>query len=174
MVASGRKIAGNAQYRTRDAVIQHGSLSYALAPERHLGVFAAPGVDEAAFRERVTSIHEESGIDREAAVAAVEDALASWCDATEGSGRTGNSRRPANWPRRSTRPTSGPASGSAEAERLRFVPGELFDGGPDLVEGWLVPGRVEGWSPTQRYCTTPSVSTRNTDRFERGNTRNAR
>jgi len=84
MVASGRKIAGNAQYRTRDAVIQHGSLSYALAPERHLGVFAAPGVDEAAFRERVTSIHEESGIDREAAVAAVEDALASWCDATEG------------------------------------------------------------------------------------------
>jgi len=84
MVASGRKIAGNAQYRTRDAVIQHGSLSYALDPPAHLGVFADPGVDAEAFRERVTSIHEEAGIDREAAVRAVEDALAGWCDAEEG------------------------------------------------------------------------------------------
>lgn len=84
MVASGRKIAGNAQYRTRDAVIQHGSLSYDLAPERHLGVFAAPGVTESEFRERVTSIRDEAGIDRDEAVSALADALADWCDATVG------------------------------------------------------------------------------------------
>jgi len=84
MVAGGKKIAGNAQYRTRDAVIQHGSLSYDLAVEDHLGVFAGPGVDESAFRERVTSIREQAGIDREQAVDALEDALQSWCGATVG------------------------------------------------------------------------------------------
>jgi len=84
MVAGGKKIAGNAQYRTRDAVIQHGSLSYDLAVGDHLGVFADPGVDEAAFRERVTSIREQAGISREDAVAALEDALQSWCDASIG------------------------------------------------------------------------------------------
>ncbi|MFC3478300.1 lipoate--protein ligase family protein [Halobacterium litoreum] len=84
MTVDGRKIAGNAQYRTRDAVIQHGSLSYDLAPERHLGVFADPGVTPERFRERVTSIREESGVDRDEAVRAVEDALADWCDATVG------------------------------------------------------------------------------------------
>ncbi|WP_336034969.1 lipoate--protein ligase family protein [Halobacterium yunchengense] len=84
VVAGGRKIAGNAQYRTRDAVIQHGSLSYALAPDRHLGVFSDPGVTEAEFRERVTSVREEAGIDRAEAVAALADALADWCDASVG------------------------------------------------------------------------------------------
>jgi lipoate-protein ligase A len=84
MVAGGKKIAGNAQYRTRDAVIQHGSLSYDLAVDDHLGVFADPGVDETRFRERVTSIREQAGIDREAAVGALADALQSWCDATVG------------------------------------------------------------------------------------------
>jgi lipoate-protein ligase A len=84
MVAGGKKIAGNAQYRTRDAVIQHGSLSYALAPTDHLGVFAAPGVSEPAFRERVTSIRDQASIDREDAVSALENALRDWCDATVG------------------------------------------------------------------------------------------
>jgi len=83
MVAGGKKIAGNAQYRTRDAVIQHGSLSYDLAVDDHLGVFADPGVDESGFRERVTSIREQAGIEREDAVAALEDALQAWCDASE-------------------------------------------------------------------------------------------
>lgn len=84
IAADGRKISGNAQYRTRDAVIQHGSLSYDLAPERHLGVFADPGIDAERFRERVTSIRGEAGISREAAVSALEDALAKWCDAAVG------------------------------------------------------------------------------------------
>ncbi len=84
IAVDGRKISGNAQYRTRDAVIQHGSLSYALAPDAHLGVFADPGIDTERFRERVTSIHEEAGISREDAVTALEDALAEWCDARVG------------------------------------------------------------------------------------------
>jgi lipoate-protein ligase A len=84
MVVDGRKIAGNAQYRTRDAVIQHGSLSYALRPEDHLGVFADSGVDEERFRERVTSIRDVAGIDRETAVSELADALSEWCDAEVG------------------------------------------------------------------------------------------
>jgi lipoate-protein ligase A len=83
ILAGGRKISGNAQYRQRDAVVQHGSLSYALAVESHLGVFAAD-LDAEVFRERVTSIREQSGIDRESAVSALEGALADWADASEG------------------------------------------------------------------------------------------
>ncbi|GAA0287429.1 lipoate--protein ligase family protein [Halobacterium noricense] len=84
ITVDGRKISGNAQYRTRDAVIQHGSLSYALAPDAHLGVFVDPGIDAERFRERVTNIHEEAGISRDDAVEALEDALAEWCDARVG------------------------------------------------------------------------------------------
>ncbi len=36
IVANGRKISGNAQYRRKDAVIQHGSLKFALDAKRHL------------------------------------------------------------------------------------------------------------------------------------------
>lgn len=85
MVATGKKIAGNAQYRTRDAVIQHGSLSYALRPANHLGVFTSPDVSESTFRERVTSIQDESGITRKEAIEALENALKDWCDAVVGS-----------------------------------------------------------------------------------------
>ncbi|UWG47154.1 Lipoate-protein ligase A [Halanaeroarchaeum sp. HSR-CO] len=84
VVVDGRKIAGNAQYRQRDAVIQHGSLSYALDPDRHRGVFTDIPVDEATFRERITSIGETAGIDRPAAVEALESALEAWADANEG------------------------------------------------------------------------------------------
>jgi lipoate-protein ligase A len=84
VLAGGEKISGNAQYRQRDAVIQHGSLSYALAVERHLGVFDTDAVSPEAFRERVTSIRERSGLDREDAVDALERALADWADAGEG------------------------------------------------------------------------------------------
>jgi lipoate-protein ligase A len=85
ILAGAEKISGNAQYRRRDAVVQHGSLSYALSPERHLGVFATDEVDESRFRERVTSIREQAGIEREEAVEALESALQEWVDASEGS-----------------------------------------------------------------------------------------
>lgn len=79
-----RKVSGNAQYRRRDAVIQHGSITYEVRAERHLGTFLDAGTPPERFRERVTGIAEEAGIDREGAVATLEDALAEWADATEG------------------------------------------------------------------------------------------
>ncbi|MFB6102115.1 MAG: biotin/lipoate A/B protein ligase family protein [Haloplanus sp.] len=79
-----RKVSGNAQHRRTDAVVQHGSLTYAVRPERHLSVFADPGVDAAAFRERVTGIEDHADVSRSDAVAAVEDALREWAAATAG------------------------------------------------------------------------------------------
>jgi len=73
-----RKIAGNAQYRKRDAVIQHGSLTFSVDAERHLGAFADPPVTPAAFRDRVVGMDELTDADRDEAVAAVADALAAW------------------------------------------------------------------------------------------------
>lgn len=84
IAANGRKISGNAQYRRKDSVIQHGSLMYDLPAERHLGTFVEPTADAERFHERVTTIREESGIDRAEAVRAVEEALREWADAEEG------------------------------------------------------------------------------------------
>jgi len=85
VLAGGRKISGNAQYRQRDAVIQHGSVSYDLATERHLGVFGRP-VSPSTFESRVTAVREGAAreVDRKAAVAALETALCDWCDAAPG------------------------------------------------------------------------------------------
>jgi lipoate-protein ligase A len=84
VVVDGAKISGNAQYRQRDAVIQHGSVLYAHATDRHLGVFADPETAPARYRDRVTTIREQASGDREAAVEAFETALGEWADATVG------------------------------------------------------------------------------------------
>ncbi|MGA9402313.1 lipoate--protein ligase family protein [Haladaptatus sp.] len=84
IVANGRKISGNAQYRRKDAVIQHGSLKFALDAKRHLSTFANPETTAAQFHERVTTINEEVSIDRADAVTAVEEALGDWGDAADG------------------------------------------------------------------------------------------
>ena len=84
VVAGGRKVSGNAQYSRQDAVVQHGSLTYEVNTEDHLGVFAGHDVSPEAFRERVTGIREESGISRERAVEELESALSTWADATPG------------------------------------------------------------------------------------------
>lgn len=78
LVVNGRKISGNAQYRTRDAVVQHGSLTYQRTPEEHVSVFAEPSVQSRQFDERVTAIADETTIDRETAVSTLETALAEW------------------------------------------------------------------------------------------------
>ncbi len=91
VVVGGRKVSGNAQYRRKDSVVQHGSLMFDLRPERHLGVFDTadvgsdgPDVGPDALRERVTTIREHADVDRETAVGTLEDALAEWADAEEG------------------------------------------------------------------------------------------
>ncbi|WP_266075581.1 lipoate--protein ligase family protein [Haladaptatus caseinilyticus] len=84
VVARGRKISGNAQYRRKDAVIQHGSLKFALDAERHLSTFAEPDTTPETFHERVTTINEQVSLSREDAVTAVESALRDWADASGG------------------------------------------------------------------------------------------
>jgi lipoate-protein ligase A len=83
VVVDGRKVSGNAQYRRRDATVQHGSLAYATDPEAHLAAFADPP-DTGTFVDRVTSIREAAGVERATAVAALEDALREWADAEPG------------------------------------------------------------------------------------------
>ncbi|ELZ44499.1 biotin/lipoate A/B protein ligase [Halorubrum coriense DSM 10284] len=80
-----RKIAGNAQYRKREAVIQHGSLTFSVDAARHLGVFADPPVTADEFRERVVGMDDLVDVDRADAVATVEAALADWAGAAAGS-----------------------------------------------------------------------------------------
>lgn len=82
---TGRKLAGNAQYRQKEAVIQHGSITYDVKAERHLGVFSEPGVTPEAFQDRVAGITDIVDITREEAVEAFTAALAEWANAEEGS-----------------------------------------------------------------------------------------
>ncbi len=86
----GRKLSGNAQYRQKDAVIQHGSLSVSLRPDRHCGCFTADP-DSERFTERVGAIDEYADIDRAEAVETLRSTLAEWVDATEARGRMTNS-----------------------------------------------------------------------------------
>jgi lipoate-protein ligase A len=84
VVAGGKKVSGNAQYRRHDAVVQHGSLTYAVKAAAHLDVFAGHDVTVEEFESRVGGIAEFADVTREEAVAAVESALADWADATVG------------------------------------------------------------------------------------------
>lgn len=98
---AGRKLAGNAQYRRKDAVIQHGSITYDSRPGDHLAVFSDPGVTVEAFGDRVAGITDlvdvaersaagnrkspiSGDVDREEVVDAFETALQEWADAEEG------------------------------------------------------------------------------------------
>ena len=80
IVADGRKVAGNAQYRTRDAVVQHGSLTFSVDADAHLATFANPPATPETFRERVVGIDELADVDRAEAVRALEASLASWVE----------------------------------------------------------------------------------------------
>lgn len=80
----GRKIAGNAQYRMRDAIIQHGSLTFAVDASTHVGCFSAP-LEESQFRSRVSGVREYVDIERATFVAALSEQLHEWAGAKEGS-----------------------------------------------------------------------------------------
>lgn len=85
VVFEGRKLSGNAQYRRRDSIIQHGSLTFSSRAERTLGCFTDPPVSADQFRERVTGLDEHADLTREEAVETLESALGAWADAEEGS-----------------------------------------------------------------------------------------
>ena len=78
------KISGNAQYRRRDAIVQHGSVMVCRHVDRHLGCFSAD-VDPHAFRDRVTSVRELVDADRIAVIEALESALRGAIDVENGS-----------------------------------------------------------------------------------------
>ncbi len=80
-----RKISGNAQYREQGVVLQHGSVTFSLRPERNLAVFDDPGVTDSRFRERVTAIDQHTAATRNTAVRAFERSLRQWVGAYEGS-----------------------------------------------------------------------------------------
>lgn len=82
--AGERKISGNAQYRHRDAVVQHGSLLFRSTPERHLACFTDHPTDPAEFRERVTAIDEQVDISRSTAIETLERTLADWLEGSPG------------------------------------------------------------------------------------------
>ncbi|MFB6282245.1 MAG: biotin/lipoate A/B protein ligase family protein [Haloferacaceae archaeon] len=79
----GRKVSGNAQRRTREAVVQHGSLTHDARPERHLAAFAAD-LDPSDFRERVAGVTAYADATRAETVGALESALADWTGADPG------------------------------------------------------------------------------------------
>jgi lipoate-protein ligase A len=86
VLADGRKLSGNAQYRQRDAVIQHGSILLDTddrSVRRQLGVFGNP-VTEDRFRDRVTAVSEFADVTREKALKELEAALGAWADADPG------------------------------------------------------------------------------------------
>jgi lipoate-protein ligase A len=114
ITAGSRKLCGNAQYRTRDAVVQHGSISFEVDAERHLGCFADPGVSPETFRERVAPLSalddterdipldsehvgmtDSLNLERDRAVRVLEDTLADWCGAEDGAWRDGERDRAA-------------------------------------------------------------------------------
>lgn len=84
IVVNGMKISGNAQYRQREAIIQHGSVTFEAKPARHLGVFSESGISASEFRRRVTSITEQASVSRDDAVRGLEAVLQAWSTATDG------------------------------------------------------------------------------------------
>jgi lipoate-protein ligase A len=79
-----RKVSGNAQYRRKDAVVQHGSITYAVRAAAHLAVFAGHDVTPADFEARVTGVTAHTDRSRAEVVETLESALAAWADADEG------------------------------------------------------------------------------------------
>lgn len=104
VAGDGRKLAGNAQYRRQDAVVQHGSITYHVDAEQHLAVFDDPGITAEAFHDRVTGLDEQATSARENpdwsseevgpmdsfdfvrayAVRTLEESLMTWAGAEEG------------------------------------------------------------------------------------------
>jgi lipoate-protein ligase A len=80
----GRKLCGNAQYRTRDAVVQHGSLSVRRHGAAHTAVFAGEDAAPDALREHAASLRGRAGIDLGTAERALTAALREWADTGPG------------------------------------------------------------------------------------------
>lgn len=85
ILARGRKLSGNAQYRQNDAVIQHGSITFSSFSRDHVAVFSDPGIEAKRFNERVVGIDELVDVRREQVVSELESELVAFVEAIEGS-----------------------------------------------------------------------------------------
>lgn len=92
ITVAGQKISGNAQYRQRDVVIQHGSITYESDPVRHLAGFDHPGIAPEGVAERVTDVRSHADIPRREAVGHLEAALSEWAAAEDGAWRASELR----------------------------------------------------------------------------------
>lgn len=79
-----RKISGNAQHRQRDAIVQHGSITFGTRPERHAQCFPDPSVTADAFIKRTIGISDRVSIGRAEAVDILERSLVAAFDASPG------------------------------------------------------------------------------------------
>lgn len=80
-----RKISGNAQYRQKDAIVQHGSITFSAFPEQHLAVFEDLDASVEEFNEHATAIDEYTAEPRTGVVGLLEAMLKEWSGAREGS-----------------------------------------------------------------------------------------
>lgn len=83
LVLDGRKVAGNAQHRTKHAVLQHGSVAVAPDHDRRAAVLEAPEASAAAFREQTAALSEH-GVTSDEFAEALRDALVAWSGAEPG------------------------------------------------------------------------------------------
>ncbi len=76
-----RKLSGNAQYRRKSAIVQHGSITFESRPGRHVACFAEDDLSPETFDERVTAIAAHADVDRSTAVSTLETHLRTWSGA---------------------------------------------------------------------------------------------
>lgn len=84
ILVSGKKISGNAQRRSNDVVIQHGSLTYKYDVDRFALVFSNFDINSDIIQNHVTSISEQVTATREESINALTNSFLTWSNAEKG------------------------------------------------------------------------------------------
>jgi lipoate-protein ligase A len=81
LIVSGKKISGNAQKRSHDVVTQHGSITYSYDPQKIISIFSSPSISTNEVKNRITSISEQTNLDREHVIRVLSDSFIEWSNA---------------------------------------------------------------------------------------------
>ncbi|MCH2453888.1 MAG: lipoate--protein ligase family protein [Halobacteriales archaeon] len=84
ILVSGKKISGNAQRRSNDVVIQHGSLTYKYDVDQFALVFSDFDINPDTIRDHVTSISEQTDLTREDSIDVLTNSFLTWSNAESG------------------------------------------------------------------------------------------
>ena len=84
ILVSGKKISGNAQRRSNDVVIQHGSLTYKYDVDQFALVFSNFNIKPNTIQNHVTSISEQVNATREESIDALTNSFLTWSHAKKG------------------------------------------------------------------------------------------